>query len=36
MRRPTFAELEFAILLLCVLAPMAYFTIRGLFALIGG
>jgi hypothetical protein len=36
MRRPTFAELEFTILLFCVLAPMAYFTVRGLIAIVGG
>jgi hypothetical protein len=36
MRRPTFAELEFTILLFCVLAPMAYFTVRGLMELAGG
>lgn len=35
MRRPDKAELEFAILLFCVLAPMAYFTVRGLIALFG-
>lgn len=35
MRRPTLAELEFTILLFLVLAPLAYFTIRGLFALFG-
>lgn len=33
MRRPTFAEVEFTILLFCVLAPMAYFMMRGLIAL---
>ena len=35
MRRPDRAELEFTMLLFCVLAPLAYFTVRGLFALAG-
>jgi hypothetical protein len=36
MRRPDKAELEFTVLLLCVLAPMAYYAVQGLFALPGG
>ena len=36
MRRPDKAELEFAMLAFMVLAPMAYFTVRGLMALVGG
>ena len=35
MRRPDKAELEFTILLFVVLAPMAYYTVRGLMALAG-
>jgi hypothetical protein len=35
MRRPDKAELEFAIVAFIVYAPMAYFTLRGLFALLG-
>lgn len=36
MRRPDKAELEFTMLALMVLAPLAYFSVRGLMALIGG
>jgi hypothetical protein len=35
MRRPQRADLDGAMLLFVVLAPMAYFTVRGLFALFG-
>jgi hypothetical protein len=35
MRRPDRTELEFTILLFCVLAPLAYFTVRALFARVG-
>jgi hypothetical protein len=33
MRRPNRGRFEFAILLFLTLAPMAYFTLRGLIAL---
>ena len=36
MRRPDRAELEVAMLAFMVLAPMAYFTVRGMIALAGG
>ena len=35
MRRSDKAELEFAMLVFNVYAPMAYFTVRGLMALFG-
>jgi hypothetical protein len=35
MRRPTRDELEFTMLLFLVVVPLAYFTVRGLFALLG-
>lgn len=35
MRRPQRADLDGAMLLFMVLAPMAYFTLRGVFALVG-
>lgn len=35
MRRPTKTDLEFTMLLFLVLAPLAYFTVRGLIALFG-
>ena len=36
MRRPDPDELKFAMLAFIVYAPMAYFTVCGLFALLGG
>lgn len=35
MPRPDKAELHLSIFAFCVLAPMAYFTVRGLIALAG-
>jgi len=35
MRRPDRTELGTAIFLFLVLAPLAYFTVRGLFAVVG-
>lgn len=35
MRHPDRAELKFSMLLFMVVAPMAYYTIRGMFALFG-
>jgi hypothetical protein len=36
MRRPDRTELEFAMVAFIVLAPMAYFMMRGLMAILGG
>jgi hypothetical protein len=36
VRRPEHTDLQFAMLLFMVVAPMAYFTLRGLIALAGG
>lgn len=36
MRHPDKAELDLAIFAFIVLAPMAYFTVRGLFAVFAG
>jgi hypothetical protein len=35
MRRPDKTELKFALLAFIVYAPMEYFTVRGLIALVG-
>jgi hypothetical protein len=36
MRRPDRDELEFTMLMFIVLAPLGYWVVRALFALIGG
>jgi hypothetical protein len=36
MRRPDRYELEFAMLMFIVLAPLGYFVVRWLFALVAG
>ena len=35
MRRPTLIELEFAILLFLVLAPLGFLIVRAVFAVVG-
>lgn len=36
MRRPSKIELEFTMLMACVVIPLGYWAVRTLFALLGG